>query len=90
MPNNIETFRTSNWAKNPLIAGALAAAARSQTPRLMRVSTQVARCVHLPAHLVSLDGQKFFPTSSYDKADRIYRRTSLFLETLLKEEPFLS
>jgi len=78
----------AQWTKKPLIAGALDAVAHADVWRsLVTASFHVARRVHFPGCFVSLDGEHFFAQVALD---RRYRHATLFLETLLKDEPFLS
>ena len=90
MSDRVIPLYAPDWVHHPLIAGALVAVEAASKPLMISVSSQVASRVHFPACLISLDGERFFPTYPYYASDRIYRKASHFLETLLKEEPFLS
>ncbi len=90
MSDHVIPLHAPDWVHHPLIAGALAAVEAASQPLMISASSHVACRVHYPACLVSLDGAQFFPTSSFHPSDRLYRKASHFLETLLKEEPFLS
>ncbi|MFA6280621.1 MAG: hypothetical protein WC612_07525 [Bdellovibrionales bacterium] len=90
MSDSVIPLRSSSWLNHPLIAGALAAVEAASNPLMISASSHVACRVHFPACLTSLDGEQFFPTSFSPVSDRVQRKACHFLETLLKEEPFLS
>lgn len=90
MSDRVIPLHAPDWVHHPLIAGALAAVESASHPLMILASSHVSCRVHYPACLASLDGETFFPTSFPSVSERVYRKASHFLETLLREEPFLS
>ncbi len=90
MSDRVIPLHAPDWVHHPLIAGALAAVEAASRPLMISASSHVSCRVHFPACVVSLDGAQFFPTSFSPVSDRVQRQACHFLETLLREEPFLS
>jgi hypothetical protein len=90
MSETILPFRSQDWSKNPLIAGALAAVEAAQRVRLVRVTTHAASRIHYPDGVRALDGSTFFPTTQAEAVSPAYVRAVRFFEYLQTEDPILS